>query len=394
MNIQEKRLSSRYNFEILEVIDRCEDDMDPNHNAWCYLLSSITPFDWESKKRHIRKGNIENSIYPLTMEECNEMSEKLVKAELNQKVYDERFSAILKEVRHVVEWSKQKHFNIVTFLVACFLLSFSLSEIFSLPKDAERWQMNLDCVNTWDDKDTTLTIEEAYSFDYPSSECLNSPTIAKYYYLYDVAKHIYWDSLRVNAGTYSEEDVAQAKIRLDDNIKEFNRRNAMTTTELKKELIIDYEDRIKEAQKPSERVKMVIFFFSILYLFSCYEYGYNINRFTQPKRNKNSLLNFNVFFPALMFSNTYGSRRITKEEANTEANVKFGFLALWLCLKIAIVFAVLIKTPFQNIYYNYIEPWKKIHSDKIYATKNMNQRSASYYLKNKKYSKCNIKGIH
>jgi len=382
MNEKERRLSSKCDFDILEVIEKCKDDTDPNNFAWCILLSSMTPFEWPSAKKHIRKGNVENSIYPITMDECEEMRERLELAEQSQKTSDEKFSAILNEMKSIVEWSKKKHFTCSGFLVACFLVFVSLLGGAFSTKEAEKWEMNLNCVNSWDDKDTTLTLEESYHFKYPENECLNSPTIAKYYYLYDIAKQIYWDSIKVDVGT-DEEEITQARIRLEENLNEFNRRSAMTTREIKNELIDYYESKISEAKIPSNITRTMLILLSVLYLFSCNQYGYNISRFHRSKGAKNSLFYFSsIYFMSILLSKTNYSRRITQEEANSEAKVKFGFLFLGLILMVLFSSVILIISTFNGIYYNYIEPWKNIHGDKVYIIDNKDLGTARYYIKN------------
>lgn len=383
MNEQERRLSSKYNFDILEVIEKCKDDTDPNHDAWFLLLQSMTPFDWPSKKKYIRKGNVENSIYPITMEECEEMRERLELAEQNQKTSDEKFSSILNEMKSIVEWSKKKHFNCSIFLLVCFLGLISLL-LGTSPStsNTKTWEMNLNCVKSWDDKDTSLTLEEAYHFNYPESECLNSPTIAKYYYLYDVAKYIYWDTIKVDVST-DEEEVAQARIRLAENLNEFNRRSAMTSNEIKNELIDYYENKIYEEKIPSNITRTLLIIFSILYLFSCNQYGYNISRFHQYKGTKDKAQKFAIIYFISALTSGYGIIRIYHNyyyRYRNSGSAILGLLAIGLGLIFICSAGILIAQTFNGIYYNYIEPWKKINGDKIYTIENESSGSVKSYL--------------
>lgn len=369
MNEQERRLSSKFNFDILEVIEKCKDDTDPNHDAWFLLLQSMTPSYWLTAKKHIRKGTTENVIYPITREECDEMEERLALAEYSQKIEDEKFSSVLSEMKSIVEWSKKRHFNCPIILLICFFISLS---IFAGPVSnmrTESWENDLECINSWEDKDTTVTLEESYNFSYSGNSYISSPTIAKCYYLHDVAKNIYWDSIKIEGST-NEDEISQTKIQLEENRKEFERRSAMTTKEIKSELIDYYEGKISDERTPSNIVRSVSILILILYIFSCNQYGYNISRFAQGKKSKNKLLSFaGIYFSSVLLAQTYsvGNYRYYRKE---DAGVKIGFLVLGFALMMLLSAIILIKLTFNGIYYNYIEPWKKTNGDKIFKIEN------------------------
>lgn len=388
MSEKKRRLAADFNFEIEEVVENLKDNTHPNYEAWKYLHSSMCTPDF-NKDNHIRTGKYKYMLYPVCMDEVNEMEKRLNLAELSQQVEDDRFSAILNEMKSIVKWSKTKHFNCSFLILISFYLLMPLYFLLCggvsdrKANNVEDLRNTLLVVNAWNDKDTTLTPEQSYEYKYTYDESLKSPTSYKYYYLYQIAHQIKQNRDDLSCNNSENKDKVQKQ--LDENLKEFDHRNSQTTKELKEQIVESIEDQISEQEFVENKVKLVSYILYLLlplYLLSCYQYGYNINRFLQFRESIHKLCFIGSGVVAVGAAMPSYVEKVRYSDGSSSTNVvspglpvmAIGFLTIVFCSSLALFILTI-----NGLYYNYIEPRLKIQFS-LFDNEKVEKGSIRYYF--------------
>ncbi|MCQ2230765.1 MAG: DUF805 domain-containing protein [Paludibacteraceae bacterium] len=365
MNERERRFSASCNFDISEVSDNCNNPDHPNQEAWCHLYNSMcTPA--YSLGECLRDGPYKDMLYPISLAETEEMERHLTLAEQSLKVEDERFGSILKEMKSIVYWSKERHFcfSEVALIAFTVFLAFIL---LVLPKgETKELDSALAGIKTWAiDKDTTYTTEETYYIKGDYFDRFTSPTIFKFYYLHDIGMLIR-DNRSIIEFSKDEKEVAKAKRELEENLKEFDRRNALSTKELKEQMIDEFQADI-DVQNSITRHYQILYFLLLcllpLYLLSCFQYGFNISRFIHFRECVHSVctcgtgvIAFAAGTATIVQTTQYsdGSTQTTRHNPGW-IFVLFGLILIVYCSSLAI----LVLTA-NGLYYNYFKSKKFI----------------------------------
>lgn len=384
MNERERRFSASCDFEIEEVANKCSETDNPNYEAWNNLYSAMCTPEFFPDKR-IRNGKYKSMLYPVSYAETEEMERRLLLAEEAQKVEDERFSSILKEMKSIAEWSKNRHFNCSgAALIAFIFVSLFISLV--LPKGkTDDLQYTLSAVQSWSDKDTSLTPEQTYDIKSNYSDRFFSPTIYKYYYLNEIGEKIE-ENRRVIEYEKDEKKKAKAEKDLAENLKEFNRRNELSTQDIKKQVITYCESEIDKQNSITLHYKILYYLLLTLiplYLISCYQFGFNISRFINFRESMQKLCKIGSGVAVLGAGTATVVDTIRYSDGSTEERrsnpgivfVLMGLLIMVYCSS----FALLIMTV-NGLYYNYYIGKRKIKRLSLFDNDNVEKGSLRYYF--------------
>lgn len=377
------------NFNVDEVRNIClSEEENPNKEAWAHLYSAMCTPEF-CPEEHIRNGKYHAMLYPVSEKETEEMANRLSLAENSVNTPDDKFTAILTEMKSILEWSKSKHFVcsfwcIGAYMVLLFILGLSMDKA-----DTKELKENLALVQDWAVKDTFLTPAETEDCKVFPYDKYNSATKYKYYELYKIARDIR-DAERTIKYEKDTNEVRKARVEYAESLKAFNEKNAITAKESKEKLVANFQKQIdKENQKTrnSNFTIGILLCLIPLYLISCFQYGYNMNRFLNFRESMKRLskvgsgLAAGSFACAYVVEETYSDGRT---ETHTEhPGLIFGFIGLMI-----MVFTSGISLLFQTIngiYYNYIskkvETSKLMRNSKIFDTAiNYEKGTTKYYL--------------
>lgn len=391
MTENERRFSASYDFDINEVANNMNDSENPNQEAWYHLNSSMCTPEFFANNL-IRNGKYKNMLYPISLAETLEMERRLTLAEDSQNVKDETFSSILNEMKSIVAWSKKRHFNISTTVIISFFVFISFLGIV-LPKgNTKELKATLSSIQAWDNKDTTYTPEETYYVKGDYFDRFTCPKIYKYYYLHEIGEKIRSNKADVE---FSKKDSVKTKAaeELLVNLAEFERRNAISSKELKKQLINDYQSEIDNQDSITlhYRILYVLLLCLLpLYLISCYQYGFNISRFINFRESIHQLCTFGSAIcafgagAATVVETTHYSDGSSQTERHSPGIifVLLGIILMVYCSS----FALLILT-INGLYYNYFKNNSKEHADlnerrkiSLFDNENIQKNSLQYFF--------------
>lgn len=367
MKEKARRLSANVDFEISEVENHCSEQDNPNLEAWNLLYKSLcTPEFFPSKK--IRNGKYYKLLYPMSMAETNEMGRRLDLAEHALKEPDKRFSQILNEMRSVVKWSKEKHYNCSIRMVLSFLALVFLVHFFLPRGDTEKLQTQLNKVERWNGGDTTFTPEEAKANlrPYCYEDRLDNPIIYKSFLLRDIADDMENEQKTIKY-SHDKEEVAQAQKGYQEKSEEYDKINATSYKVYQKELVDSFSQEIEEENAlTTQNLRICIIMLLLLpfYLFSCYQYGFNISRFIHFRESMEWLSTFGSGFVTIATT----AAVVVEEKECTRVTVdnnnggfwELLFIIIGLCMLVCTSGLSLLFLTMNGIYYNFlIDPNKE-----------------------------------
>ncbi len=252
--------------------------------------------------RDKERGEVDvDDIYPITLEEADEMEHLLDRAEAAAgNPRDGFFQDRLGELRGIVRWSKQRHWNfswmvIIGVIVSVFILSQCSDQKDSEAKEVEK---SVSAVKDWAERDTTIAIE---SFKDKKSEInlymarFSSPTVYKSTIL-ERAAGDYYGYVRSAAENRAKADTASTAQRKENYLKwakehdekaaeylaKYNELNALSFKEVKEKAMEEVEGAAGEAKSSARWIWFWNIFFLILipvYVFAERPYGYAISRY-------------------------------------------------------------------------------------------------------------------
>lgn len=364
MTENKRRLSASYDFDMEEVVAKCNNSSDPNVDAWKQLHSAMcTPEFFNDKS--VRRGKYKDILYPVTKAEVDEMEARLSLAEHSQESKDESFTAVLNEMKSIVQWSKTRHFNCSYIVLISFAIIIAVAGFFLPSGKTEILDSNLKKVQEWGSRDTSLTPEQCYEGENPILKRYDSPANYKAYLLYDLAKEIKEARKSVEYTTNIKKKI-EIQSDLSDKLIDFYIINAKTSKELKTQVIEEFDSKIAEQNSVTEMSRGLYFLMIILlplYLISCYQYGYNISRFIRFRESMDKLSVLlgsvaavaGVAAPAYIKKSSGASEGEGNKKKKTGVIIALGGLLLVIfCSAIALFIMTM-----NGLYYNYIAVKKK-----------------------------------
>ena len=250
--------------------------------------------------RDKERGEVEiDDIYPITLEEANEMEHLLDQAEsVAGNPRDTFFQDRLRELRGIVNWSKKRHWNfswviVVGVIVSVFILSECSDHRESKVKEVEK---NVSIVENWAEKDTTISIEAFKNSDtYQNIDRFRDPNYYKESMLKRIAAN-YYGYVRAAKELRAKADTASTAQRKDEFLKwaeerdesagkslvEFEQANKLSFKDVKEMALKDVKADAKEAKGSARWIWFWNIFFLILipvYIFAERPYGYAISRY-------------------------------------------------------------------------------------------------------------------
>lgn len=169
MSFLKDRINKRQQTHEKGYVSFTEEDLNEakvNHqiNAEAYSLLDAAMHTSSNLTTQDKQGNsVEiDDVYPCSEEECNEMDQLLDKAEKtvkdkNDKIFQDRLS----ELRGIVSWSREKHWNFQwSLILGCVLSVLGMVYIYNDAKSgADRRKSELKQVQNWVERDTTIAYD-------------------------------------------------------------------------------------------------------------------------------------------------------------------------------------------------------------------------------------------
>lgn len=236
-----------------------------------------------SKKSFENGGNISiDDVYPVSLEETNEMDRLLDEAERkagnpNDPIFAER----LDELRGIVHWSRKRHYNfswlviLGVFIMVCFLFHVSGKR----KEDVREAKAKVEQVKAWQEMDTTLTIGSRKAI---WEKCNNYGAQLRNANAYKINElngyaYDYYSSLQYAEDYTYRSDTATSKDQIKyyrDYAKEYTEKaknskekfeelNGKKFKEIKKEALKE----VKKAARAAKRKSTFILFWNLLFIF-------------------------------------------------------------------------------------------------------------------------------
>lgn len=268
----------------------------PNAEAYDYVNKAMTT------SAHVTDKDSESveidDIYPITKEECDEMSNLLDKAEENIKDQkDTELKNKISELRTIAEWSQRRHWTIRwTLIVACLISAWFFNrQTNENQKGLDERTKQLNVVMNWSEQDTTISYESIiHEGFYYYEDRIKSANLYKLYHLASLKESI----------THTEELIRSERANADMSSDEASKQEHLARAEANEKSLKVYKEKYEEAQnlkfddikeiaekELNRRVtvaenqthgsrKYLIFLIILLplYIVSCYQWGYEISR--------------------------------------------------------------------------------------------------------------------
>ena len=357
MKSEEEILSASINFTGEDILEQCNNENNPNLDAWTNLYSAICTPDFCPDEDY-RDGKYHNMIYPVSMAETLEMERRLELAQKAKVEPDEKFDQIYDEMQEVVNWSKTKHFYCIYSVLICFAAA-TIFYSMHPPKLIYKLFQSEDMtyVENWEEENIALDEEQTREHKDFGDDLYKTA----YNYKYNVLNHITEkiDNLRKEVEQKSNpEKIELINSKIQSYTELYKARNEESVSELKANLLKDFENEAKN--KASIFLKILLVLTTILHLISCYQYGYNINRFLHFRESISKLIKIGASVSAAgaaagaVVTTTYYSDGRTERTTHNPGLILVlaGFLILFFTSAFLII-----PVTINGLYYNYIKPF-------------------------------------
>lgn len=283
-------------FSIDDIKNAISEESCPNKDAYIYVNQAMTT------SSHVIDKDTENveidDIYPITKEECDEMSDLLDKAEGNIKdPSDKDLTNRIAELRSIVAWSKERHWTIRWMLIVACLISawfFNYKTNESQKRLDERTE-GITLVNNWAKQDTTIAYESiTHDGFYYYEKRLSSAGQYKLYYLAKIKESIThaeteitsnknWAAVATDEKSKKEheEKVELYEKSLKENQEKFEEAKDFDFDDIKELAEKEVKQGITVAENTTKGHRKYLFFLILLlplYILSCHQWGYEISR--------------------------------------------------------------------------------------------------------------------
>lgn len=366
MSSQEQYLNASVSFDVNEVRERCFNENDPNVNAWNNLYGAMCTPDFFPNEK-IREGKYYQMLYPVSKAETEEMERRLEAAENAQQAPDHHFTDILAEMKDIVKWSKTKHFNclwksFIAYLIVCPFIPFLLMSGTRSINLAEV-KHNMALVQSWEEKDVYFTQDQTKEIKVSYEDCYNTAYNYKYRVLSLINERIENERSVISSGT--PQQVEKKKKELKNDLAMFDQENKKTAKEMKEEVLGEFQKDVDEHNRNKAIAGILNIFLLLLiplYLLSCYQYGYNINRFINFRESMNQL--FKVGGAVAAAGAAAGTVvEVTHWNDGSETrdyhNPGWPLVLAGLIMILFTAVIVLLFSTINGLYYNYIKVHKK-----------------------------------
>lgn len=278
-----------------EDLNEAKINNQANEEAYYFLDAAMTTSSHLTKEDKNGDTVLIDDVYPCTEAECDEMDDLLNKAEKAVRDRnDSFFKDRLAELRGIVSWSREKHWNFQwSLILGCLLSVLGMMYLRNDAKDsAARQERELQQVKNWVEQDTTI----AYA-DCPSEwtmEPLGSANKHKAARLANTKNHIIStqssiESYQAKLDTctnkdrkkYYKESLKKDEKRLEKYQEKYEEINEMKFKEYKKMVIKEEKADAKQANKHAVWMWIFLAYVIILipaYIYFSHQYGYYITR--------------------------------------------------------------------------------------------------------------------
>lgn len=255
-----------------------------------------------ASSKHFKEGGTVDidDVYPITLEETQEMEQLLNQAEeVAGNPSEPFFAERLRELRYIIYWSKKRHWNfswsiIIGVLITVWFLSYQAGE---KEKRANSSEVLVSQVESWSERDTTVTMREEASahanklFD----ERFHHANAYKAYILNQEYGRNYYSYVQSANNYKAKADTASVAAQKKDflkwakeseesakvYLKGYEKLNAMSYKEVKKMALNEVKGQSKSAKSSARTVLFWNIFFLLLipvYIFADRPYGYMLSR--------------------------------------------------------------------------------------------------------------------
>ena len=357
MKSEKEFLSASVSFTEDDILEQCNNENNPNLDAWINLYNAICTPDFCPDEEY-RDGKYHNMIYPVSMAETLEMERRLELAQKAKVEPDEKFDQIYDEMQEVVNWSKTKHFQCSYSILICFIIATMFMSIFP-PKLVQRffYDKDMSYVEKW--KEENIVFDEIQTREHKDfgDDLYKTAYNYKYNILNNITEKI--DKLRTEVEQESDPkkiDLINSKIQSYTDL--YKEKNEESVSELKANLLKKIEN---EAQnKASSFLRIMLVLITILYLISCYQYGYNISRFLHFRESISKLLRIGASVSAagaaagaVVTTTTYSNGQ--KEETTQNPGVVLVLAGIAILFYLSTF--IIIPATINGLYYNHIKPF-------------------------------------
>lgn len=361
---RERHLNASYEFNIDVVKKHCADKSDPNREAWLYLNSAMCTPDFFPNEG-IRTGRYHNILYPVSMNETKEMEHRLELAQNALNEPDAEFYDIHSEMRDIVRWSKNKQYIFQWKLVVVYCIVLLASTFFLRSSiDIKKVRKNMADIRSWEMVDSYFTPKQTHEVKVFEEDEFKSAYNYKYRVLNVITERIE----RERADVKSEKDpvkLKEVKKKLEEDLALYNEKNKMTTKEMQDCLLGEFQKDVDTFNSEDTKHKVItglMYAFFVIYLLSCYQYGYNLNRFLHFRESLDGLFRVGGALVAVgaasgtvLTINKWSSNRIEirDEDDGGLLFILIGIFIFILCSGIILLFSSI-----NGIYYNYLKKEK------------------------------------
>ena len=277
---REKFLNASYDFDIDVVEKHCVNKEDPNREAWLYLHSAMCTPEFFPEE-DIRTGRYHKMLYPVSKNETKEMEHRLELAQNALVEPDAEFLDIHSEMQEIVRWSKNKQYYfqwkvVLAYCIALFILPLFLRN----SVDIKKVRKDMADIRSWEMVDSYFTPEQTHEVKVFMEDAFKSAYNYKYRVLNVITERIEHERADVK---YEKDPVKlkEAKKKLEEDLALYNEKNKMTTKEMQDWLLGEYQKEVDTFNSEETEHQVIIVLLCallVVYLISCYQYGYNINR--------------------------------------------------------------------------------------------------------------------
>ena len=278
-----------------EDLNEAKINNQANEEAYYFLDAAMTTSSHLTKEDKNGDTVLIDDVYPCTEAECDEMDDLLNKAEKAVRDRnDSFFKDRLAELRSIVAWSREKHWNFQWSLIGgCILAIFGFMYLRNDAKEgAARQERELQQVKNWVEQDTTIAYDVCPSeWHIESLESANKHKAAR---LANTKNHIIStqssiDDYQARLDTCTNNDrkksykesIKNSEKRLKEYQDQYEEINEMKFKDYQKMVIKEEKSVAKQANKHAAWMWIFLAYVIILipaYIYYSHQYGYYITR--------------------------------------------------------------------------------------------------------------------
>lgn len=278
-----------------EDLNEAKINNQANEEAYYFLDAAMTTSSHLTKEDKNGDTVLIDDVYPCTEAECDEMDDLLNKAEKAVRDRnDSFFKDRLAELRGIVAWSREKHWNFQwSLILGCVLSVLGMMYLRNDAKDsAARQERELKQVQNWVKQDTTIAYDVCPSeWHIESLESANKHKAAR---LANTKNHIIStqssiDDYQARLDTCTNKDrkksykesIKKSEKRLKEYQDQYEEINEMKFKEYQKMVIKEEKSDAKQANKHAVWMWIFLVYVVLLipaYIYYSHQYGYYITR--------------------------------------------------------------------------------------------------------------------